>query len=373
MKTINIQSIISIALMTVMIVSCKQDMITLQPAPTTTPVTPSKGNADFTTYVAIGNSLTAGFQAGALFTAGQENSFPKMLSGQFALAGGGAFNQPDINSSYGFYTSGTNPITVGTQTVYLGRLLLQGTPPAPSPAISNAASTPSPLNPAFEYAGDTTKLNNFGVPGIVIASILYSADPGDWTQYGVSPLFNPFYARFASRQGTSTILGDAIRKQPTFFTFELGNNDVLGYALSGGDGSVPITDQTTFGIAYNTAIGALLAKTSAKGVVTTIPNVTTIPYFFTIPWNAVPLDAPTAAEVTTNLATKCSMPFLTAWLPIKSSQQLKQLQENLPMSQVKTRSLSRMKRWLIFPHTWRVHTPVFCLTRKPDKQRQQIS
>ena len=55
---------------------CKQDVITLQEPEAQTPETPSKGNADFTKYVAIGNSLTAGFQAGALFTEGQQNSFP---------------------------------------------------------------------------------------------------------------------------------------------------------------------------------------------------------------------------------------------------------------------------------------------------------
>jgi len=48
----------------------------------------------------------------------------------------------------------------------------------------------------------------------------------------------------------------------------------------------------------------LKAYTAAKGVVSTIPDVTTIPFFFTVPWNAIPLDAPTAAYVTTNLASK---------------------------------------------------------------------
>src|SRR5258705_7899541 len=278
MKTFNIKSLLAITVLASTMVSCTQEVITLtQPTTSTvTPVTPTKGSADFTKYVAIGNSLTAGFQAGALFTDGQQNSFPKMLAGQFALVGGGAFNQPDINSTNGFFTGGTNPITVSGSAVYLGRLLLQGTPVAPSPTISNAGAAPSPLNPAFAYSGDTTKLNNFGVPGIVLASILYP-QTGDWSQYGVSPLFNPYYARFASKPGTSTILGDAIRKQPTFFTFDLGNNDVLGYATTGGDGSIAITDQGTFSALYNGAIGKLKAYTTAKGVVSTIPDVTTIP------------------------------------------------------------------------------------------------
>ena len=45
---------------------------------------------------------------------------------------------------------------------------------------------------------------------------------------------NPYYARFATAPGTSTVLGDALAVNPTFFTFWLGNNDILGYAAGGG-------------------------------------------------------------------------------------------------------------------------------------------
>ena len=37
---------------------------------------PSSGSVDFSKYVAIGNSLTAGYADGALYTSGQENSYP---------------------------------------------------------------------------------------------------------------------------------------------------------------------------------------------------------------------------------------------------------------------------------------------------------
>src|SRR5579859_7530537 len=100
--------------LTIVAMSCKQDVLVTTPPPTTQPTTPSKGSADFTKYVAIGNSLTAGFQAGALFTAGQQNSFPLILSKQFSLAMDptGAttltFNQPDINSVNGFNSSYSN-------------------------------------------------------------------------------------------------------------------------------------------------------------------------------------------------------------------------------------------------------------------------
>ncbi|MFM7858256.1 MAG: SGNH/GDSL hydrolase family protein, partial [Flammeovirgaceae bacterium] len=73
--------------------SCKQEVIKLeQPAAPIPGPTPNKGGADFSKFVAIGNSLTAGFQAGALLNEGQANSLPKILATQFATVGGGAFN-----------------------------------------------------------------------------------------------------------------------------------------------------------------------------------------------------------------------------------------------------------------------------------------
>ena len=41
------------------------------------------GTADFSTYVAVGASFTAGFTDNALFKAAQENSFSYILSQQF--------------------------------------------------------------------------------------------------------------------------------------------------------------------------------------------------------------------------------------------------------------------------------------------------
>lgn len=51
----------------------------------TEPIT--SGQADFTHYVALGNSLTAGYQDGALFRSGQRNSYPAILAKQMERAG----------------------------------------------------------------------------------------------------------------------------------------------------------------------------------------------------------------------------------------------------------------------------------------------
>jgi lysophospholipase L1-like esterase len=269
-----------------------------QPAAPDPGPAPSKGNADFTKFVAIGNSLTAGFQAGALFNEGQANSLPKILANQFAIVGGGAFNQPDINSVNGFNSSSSN---IGSG-IIRGRLVLfdpdgSSGPRTAGPAAAGSTGVPAPYNTAdlpSPFTGSKSALNNFAVPGILLGQSLTPLTGGPSSG---NPAFNGLYARFASNPGVSTIIGDAVAAQGTFFLFDLGNNDVLGYATTGGSGAVPITSTEAFQGQYSAAMAALLANPNIKGVVGNIPDVTTIPFFRTVLWNAIPMDAATATVV----------------------------------------------------------------------------
>ena len=306
--------IIYIALATALIVgSCKQEPIKLEAPVVVVPpvVTPTKGTADFTKFVAIGNSLTAGFQAGALFTDGQKNSLGAILAQQFATVGGGAFNQPDINSVNGFNTTTTNPPVPGGP--ILGKLVLfdpdgsgpraagpaaTGTP-ARSVTCPSAVSTPAVPGPGGElptaFAGNKLALNNFGVPGILLGQALIAA-----TGNPASPFFNGLWARFASAPGVKTIMEDAIAARGSFFMFFLGNNDILGYATTGGVGTIPLTPLPNFTSAYNLAIDQLLNDPNtlnSKGVLGNIPNVTTIPFFFTIRFNQITVTAEQATAL----------------------------------------------------------------------------
>lgn len=88
-------------------------------------LTRSNGNADFTRTVAIGNSLTAGYQGNALSREGQENSIPEILAKQFALAGGGEFKSPYFTGEAGERGAGISEISLGLLTPSLA--LLSGT------------------------------------------------------------------------------------------------------------------------------------------------------------------------------------------------------------------------------------------------------
>jgi hypothetical protein len=248
----------------------------------------SSGTADFSKFIAIGNSLTAGYADGALYNAGQNSSIPAQLAAQLAVTveGGIDFTQPSINSVNGFNTSVTNPVG---STVF-GRFKLDTNIPGPSPTING--------DPIATYTGDP--VDNFGVPGIVVGQLLTPAT-GDAANPG-NPAFNPFYARFAANPGTSTIIGEAAAAQPTFFSLWIGNNDVLGYAAGGASNPAILTSSVDFETQFNGVVNTMMGNTSAKGVVANIPQILGLAYFRAVTWNAIPLDQTTADQLNTGLA-----------------------------------------------------------------------
>lgn len=244
---------ISLILLTVLVYSCKPELDEF---------TVSSGSADFSTYVAIGNSLTAGYADGSLYRSAQELSFPAALAKQFAKAGGGEFVQPLMQGEYGILPG---KLKLGYTTDCLGT-----TSVGPVPDVG----------PLDDLAPIGYQVNNLGVPG---AKSFHLLAPGYGDLAGVPlGLANPYYARFASSP-QATVIGDALALQPTFFTLWIGGNDVLGYATSGGEGDT-ITGQATFAYTLNAILEALTG-TGAKGAIANIPSVTSSPFFTTVPAN----------------------------------------------------------------------------------------
>jgi hypothetical protein len=254
---------------------------------------PSAGAADFTKMVSIGNSLTAGYMDGALYNRGQQNSFAVILAEQLREVGGGDFNVPDINSDHGFYAMGPGGVP-------LGRLILtvNQTTGATGPAPVGQGDAPAP------FTGETAALNNFGVPGVTLLTSLIPQTGGPASPE--NPAFNPMYARFASAPGQSTLVGDAaaaMQNGGTFFTFWLGNNDVLGYATGGASNPAILTSDEDFQARLGAALGTMLqANPEAKGAVANVPGLNVLPYFTLVPWNALPMTAEQAAAANDGFA-----------------------------------------------------------------------
>ncbi len=254
----------------------------------------SSGTADFSRFVSVGNSLTAGYADNALYITGQQNSYPNIMAQQFEFVGGGDFTQPLMNDNLG------GLLLNGTQ-IANNRLVLSidgegnGTP-----VILEGQPTTDVIN------GPTGPFNNMGIPG---AKSFHLVAPGYGNVAGIlNGTSNPYFARIATSESAS-IIGDAMTLNPTFFSLWIGNNDILAYATSGGTGidqtgnldpttygPGDITDPNVFAAVYSQELDAMTAG-GAKGVVANIPNVTSIPFFTTVPARSIPLDAPTAAAV----------------------------------------------------------------------------
>ena len=226
--------------------------------------TTTAGSADFSNYVALGNSLTAGYTSGDLFKSGQENSYPAMLAYQFEAAGGGEFKQPLMFDEYGFGK----------------RMLLDASIPGPV----SAGVDPDERN--FTSIAASGPYNNMGVPG---AKSYHLIAPN----YGVDLTNgNPYFYRFASTPD-ATVLEDAVAQNATFFTCWIGSNDVLAYAFEGG-ASDSLTDPALFQMAMGAILQGMTAN-GAKGAVANIANFEDMPFFkymnTRVPYNALVLDA----------------------------------------------------------------------------------
>ncbi len=229
------------------------------------------GSANFARYVAIGNSLTAGYADGALYLAGQQQSYPVMLANQFELVGGGKFNVPYMNAGGGNDGSG-KPRRV------LGYVI---------PCGSNTAS----LSPVYDPIGSTA-FNNVAANGPYNLIGVPGARAID-ANLGLYSYLNPYLQRYCLSPGISTMLSEALRINPTFFTLWLGSNDALLYAIGG---AVPpanifspsLSDTTQVRQSLELLVDSL-TKHGAKGAIANVPDVTSVPYFTTVPWNSVVL------------------------------------------------------------------------------------
>ncbi|HEV8577706.1 MAG TPA: SGNH/GDSL hydrolase family protein [Thermoanaerobaculia bacterium] len=204
------------------------------------------GSANFTRYVAFGDSLTAGFSSAALVQTFQKNSYPILIFRQ-ATGRTTGFEQPLV-SEPGFSSA-----------AHFGILRLVSL--VPGPVIAPTPGDAVPLNltaPAY---------NNIAVPGARLHDLLATTSGG---------LHNLIL------RGGPPQLQQGLALQPTFATLWIGNNDVLAAATSGIviDG-VTLTTAEQFDTEFRQAAAAI-AGAGAKMAIANIPNVTSIPFVTTI-------------------------------------------------------------------------------------------
>jgi lysophospholipase L1-like esterase len=252
--------------------------------------TPGTGNVNFSSYVAVGNSLTAGYADGALYISGQGYGWANDLSKQLTAAGGnGTFRIPYMPTELGV---GVAENAKGNPVLHTKLILGQTTDCLGSNGVGPVLADPN-ASQAMLYFYLTTNIssmgpyNNLGIPGIRVTDLF---NPNLAKK-------NPFFGRIAYHT-TDTLETYAAKVHPTFFTLWIGNNDVLGYATSGGTGTITPMDGPA-GKGFKASMEAevkYLTSITTGGVIADIPDITSIPYFNTIPYNAIKLTNQTQAD-----------------------------------------------------------------------------
>lgn len=260
------------------------------------------GDANFSKYVALGNSLTSGYRDNALYASAQQESYPNLMAMQMKAAGGGEFKLPLMpNETGGFANLGI-----------AGKLMLQSANGALAPVPTKAGGDLDNVASGGPY-------QNMGVPG---AKSYHLIAPGYGSAAGLaSGTANPYFVRFATSPNAS-VLQDAIAQKPTFFSLWIGNNDVLSYASNGGTNPVSVNGQTYHAPAtvqtgtdpklykandisspelvagsIKIIIEGMKSAGAEKGVIANIPSITSTPFFTRVPYNAVNLSEAQATQM----------------------------------------------------------------------------
>lgn len=258
---------------------------------------PSQGSADFSNYVAVGNSLTQGYQDGGVHNelGQQNNSYPAIIAGQMKLANPSLnFVQPTISGQGAAYMH----LVYRNGEIKVIKAYDEDLEYNDPEAIHNDL--------AWETWGDKTKkYNNLGVSGIKLVNCL-SGGKNPWNFNLLQNSLNPNgrFLDFGTDAAPITYLDHIKASKATFFTNWLGNNDVLAWSTAGGDDepvinesgiSVPglflsqLSDLDEFRTKYDSVLAAF-KNMGAQGVCATLPDVTSIPYFNTVTLEAIGKD-----------------------------------------------------------------------------------
>lgn len=216
-------------------------------------------------YVAVGNSLTSGFQSGGLREDWQKASYPAVIAQQMGIDD---FQLPLIDSP-----------GIGAAKI-LGR-------PATPLDLDTASGTviPKLLDvPVSELLLNRSlprPYDNLGVPGATTLDFLQAYDSNSAQSQG-----NGFF-NIVLRGGlfqNATMLRQAIKLKPRIMTVWIGNNDILGGVTSGTIVvGTTVTPASAYAALMDKALDTLLRETEAHLFVANIPAVTAIPFVTTVP------------------------------------------------------------------------------------------
>ena len=211
-----------------------------------TPMFAARGSANFTNFVALGDSYGAGFESGSLNERHQPWSWPAVVARQVG---------------YEFCPAGQ---TTPTPTCFAQPLVsfpgigpeLQLTAIVPTASIVPAAGLGTPL-----MTGLQRPYNNLSIPGATVGALLTltGAEPPSAGEATAVTM-----ARFILR-GQGTAVAQAVKLHPSFIALWIGGNDYLNVMFSGNPAT--ITSAADFKTRYEAVLDTLIAGAPDAGMV----------------------------------------------------------------------------------------------------------
>ena len=208
----------------------------------------ARGQADFTRFVALGDSYGAGVSNASINERHTQYSWPAILARQ---AGAPDFVQPLVSFP-----------GIGPELQLLDIISFP-------PRLAPAAGQGQPLNTNFGRP-----YNNLSVPGAAVVHMT-TLTGGEQNPQGTAAQT----ARFILR-GLGTPVQQARAQNPTFIAIWIGGNDLLGAVLSGTPAALTPVD--AFRTAYNAMLDQLTAGAGNTGIVVgNLPTALGIPLITT--------------------------------------------------------------------------------------------
>ena len=226
----------------------------------------ARGEADFTRFVALGDSYGAGVSNGSMNERHQPFSWPAIIARQ---AGAPVFVQPLVSFP------GIGPEIQLVDVVSF------------PPRFQVAPGSGNPINLTYPFA-----YNNLSIPGASVRD-LTTLTGGEQNPVGTAAQT----ARFILR-GQGTAVQQALSLDPTFIAIWIGGNDLLGAVLSGTPNNLTSVDN--FRTAYNTMLDQLTAGAPDAGMIVgnlpttpaALPLLTTVPPVLINPQTRQPVLGP---------------------------------------------------------------------------------
>lgn len=237
----------------------------------------SLGSVNPVNYIALGGSNTSGYSDGALNLNGQENNYAQILTTQFNRIDPTSFNQAFV-SEIGINLDGNSKLKVGYKTDCNNETSI-------SPVRVSSTGDNNILSTNVSTGGP---YNNLAFPSMSTINV---------NQMGYS---NPFFNRVVNDPSTESILDLALANNPTFYTAQLGEDDILDYATSGGTMNTIPSANGAAGIGFDGSLEEVITTMTAagaNGALLNIPDVLNYPFFTTIPYNGLVIDAAQAASL----------------------------------------------------------------------------